>query len=423
MGCYEVSLGDTIGVGTPADVKRLLKHLFERVSPTVLAGHFHDTYGQALANVLTAYQMGLRTFDSSIAGLGGCPFAKGATGNLATEDVVYMFDRMGVPTGVDLEKLVDVGSWVSNELKRANGSRAGTALSKKQKTVSTLKNLATADSLKWTRGEGTNEYMTYRNGGNLKIVLARPRNGNSLTMPMMQDLISFLHRVAVDNSISRVIITGSGKFFCTGMDLSPAGTAAKPDPEASQKQFDMLTGLFETIDNLPQTTIALINGSCFGGGVGLAFVCDLRLAAASSQFTLSEVKLGLCPAVISRYIVREWGISLSRSAMLTGRPIGAPELVQLGVVQGMANVDDLDTLLYKQLTTLRHCAPRASTLCKELVRASWRYPGAESQSRAISAAYDEMMGPSAEAKYGLKQFRDGNRNVIWDAWTKTDAKL
>jgi hydroxymethylglutaryl-CoA lyase len=128
LGCYEVSLGDTIGVGNPASVERMLDAVAARVRMGSLAGHFHDTYGMGVANVFASYQMGVRVFDSSVAGLGGCPYAKGATGNVATEDVVWLLHGLGVRTGVDLEALVDCGAWISAELGRLSGSRVARAL-------------------------------------------------------------------------------------------------------------------------------------------------------------------------------------------------------------------------------------------------------------------------------------------------------
>ena len=107
LGCYEVSLGDTLGVGTPGKVKKMIEAVAKKLPIGRLAGLYHDTWGQALANIYASLELGVRTFDSSVAGLGGCPYAKGATGNVATEDVVYMLEGMGVKTGVDLDKLVD----------------------------------------------------------------------------------------------------------------------------------------------------------------------------------------------------------------------------------------------------------------------------------------------------------------------------
>ncbi len=128
MGCYEVSLGDTIGTGTPGSMQRLLSALLEEFPASGLAVHCHDTYGQALGNILVALQHGIATVDSSVAGLGGCPYARGATGNVATEDVVYMLHGMGIETGLDLERLVAAGNRISAVLDRPSGSRVARAL-------------------------------------------------------------------------------------------------------------------------------------------------------------------------------------------------------------------------------------------------------------------------------------------------------
>ena len=132
MGCYEISLGDTIGVGTPAKTKLMIDACSERVPVAKLAGHYHDTYGQALANTYASLELGLRTFDASVAGLGGCPYAKGASGNVATEDVVYMLHGLGMRTGIDLDALVGIGAWISQVLGRDYGSKAGKALAAKK---------------------------------------------------------------------------------------------------------------------------------------------------------------------------------------------------------------------------------------------------------------------------------------------------
>jgi hydroxymethylglutaryl-CoA lyase len=128
MGCYEVSLGETIGKGTPGEVQRLIATLVERIPREMLAVHFHDTYGQALANVFAALELGIATVDSSVAGLGGCPYAPGATGNVATEDVLYMLNGLGIHTGVDLALLVEAGRFISDNLGRPPASRANRAL-------------------------------------------------------------------------------------------------------------------------------------------------------------------------------------------------------------------------------------------------------------------------------------------------------
>jgi hydroxymethylglutaryl-CoA lyase len=133
MGCYEVSLGDTIGTGTPAKTKAMIEACAQRVPIERLAGHYHDTYGQALANTYASLELGVRSFDASVAGLGGCPYAKGASGNVATEDVVYMLQGLGIETGIDLNALVETGQWISAILKREYGSKAGKALAAKRK--------------------------------------------------------------------------------------------------------------------------------------------------------------------------------------------------------------------------------------------------------------------------------------------------
>lgn len=127
LGCYEVSLGDTIGVGTPKVIQRMLNAVQERVPAEKLAVHFHDTYGQALINILVALQNGISVIDSSVAGLGGCPYAKGASGNVASEDVIYMLHGMGIETGIDLNKMVQVGAKICNTLGKAPQSKVALA--------------------------------------------------------------------------------------------------------------------------------------------------------------------------------------------------------------------------------------------------------------------------------------------------------
>jgi hydroxymethylglutaryl-CoA lyase len=133
MGCYEVSLGDTIGTGTPGKTKAMIEACARRVPLQRLAGHYHDTYGQALANIYASLEMGVATFDASVAGLGGCPYAAGASGNVATEDVIYMLNGLGVRTGVDLDQLVEIGQWICGLLNRKPASKAALAISAKKK--------------------------------------------------------------------------------------------------------------------------------------------------------------------------------------------------------------------------------------------------------------------------------------------------
>jgi hydroxymethylglutaryl-CoA lyase len=132
IGVQHMGVADTIGVGTPVKVQRALEATLKHYSLDDISGHFHDTYGQALGNTLAALEMGVWRYDTSVAGLGGCPYAKGATGNVATEDVVYMLHGMGIETGIDLDKLVDAGHYISEFLQRKPNSRAATAILNKR---------------------------------------------------------------------------------------------------------------------------------------------------------------------------------------------------------------------------------------------------------------------------------------------------
>lgn len=128
MGCYEISLGDTIGVGTPLKAKKMLEAVTREIPVDKLAAHFHDTYGQALANLYAVVEEGIAVIDTSVAGLGGCPYAKGASGNVATEDVLYMLNGLGIHTGIDLDKLVATSHWITRQLGRNNGSKVALAI-------------------------------------------------------------------------------------------------------------------------------------------------------------------------------------------------------------------------------------------------------------------------------------------------------
>lgn len=272
MGCYEVSLGDTLGVGTAPQVRKLISYLRDRgIAPERLAGHFHDTYGQGLANIWEAYQCGIRTFDSSVAGLGGCPFAPGARGNVATEDLVYLFEHAGVHTGIDLAKLADVGAWISRKLGQDNHSRAGAALWAKTNKVHRK---ACSNRSDWVLLRKSDLVSIFRKGPNGKLLLDNPRKGNVLSTQMIHQLDDAFSLLEKDESITRIVITADGSFFCTGMDLKAVGTAG--DSPARAKVFQALTGLLGKIDDCSKTTIAAVNGPAFGGGVGLALACDCK---------------------------------------------------------------------------------------------------------------------------------------------------
>lgn len=128
LGCDEIDIADTIGVGTPRHVQAVMEAATKAFHPERIAGHFHDTYGQALSNILASLEIGISIFHSSVAGLGGCPYAKGATGNVASEDVLYLLHGLGIETGIDLDQVVDAGAFISEVLGRENASRVGRAL-------------------------------------------------------------------------------------------------------------------------------------------------------------------------------------------------------------------------------------------------------------------------------------------------------
>jgi hydroxymethylglutaryl-CoA lyase len=132
LGCDEIDVADTIGVGTPKRVREVMGAVTAVVDPTKVSGHFHDTYGQSLANILAALETGISIFHASVAGLGGCPYAKGATGNVATEDVLYLLHGLDIETGIDFDAVVDIGQWMSAQLKRKSSSRAGNAVAAKR---------------------------------------------------------------------------------------------------------------------------------------------------------------------------------------------------------------------------------------------------------------------------------------------------
>jgi len=424
MGCYEVGLGDTLGVGTPKDTQALLELLLKDIPSEKLAGHFHDTYGQAVANVIRAYDMGLRTFDSSVAGLGGCPYAKGAKGNLATEDIVYTFEKSGISTGIDLQKLVSVGEWISRQLGIPNGSRAGAALfAKAQSSSSSSSSTIPPSRRTWKTVQDTGEYTVSRAGNAVKVTLTRPRNGNALTGSMVDGLTSLFRSLARDPSIFHIVLAAEGKFFCTGMDLSGGTNTSEMSGEDSY--YSKVFNLFSAIDDAPQTTIAVIDGPCYAGGVGLGFVFDIRLASTRASWTLSEIKLGLSPAIISKYMIREWGISFLREAMLTGREVSSTELHRIGAVHGIADdTDKLHLLAEGYLDKLAQCAPQSTAACKELVRLAWTDAGGPKQDHFIEQTFGNMMAPGSEGKFGIEQFQKKIKGIDWGQfWASRNAKL
>ena len=424
MGCYEVGLGDTLGVGTPHDVDKLLRVLLSEIPVEKLAGHFHDTYGQAVANVVKSYDLGIRAFDSSVAGLGGCPYAKGAKGNLATEDIIYTFDRAGVSTGVDLAELVQVGDWISNTLGLPNGSRAGSALVAKSSPDNPTKaeKASPSQPIQWQLVKDEGDYRVSRSGNAVKITLTRPKNGNAMTTSMVDGITQQFKDLAKDPNVFHIVLDAEGKFFCTGMDLSSSGSSASSDMNEKADYYGKVVDLFTAIEQAPQTTIAAIDGPCFGGGVGISFVCDIRLLSSKARFTLSEIKLGLSPAIISKYLVREWGVSFLREAMLTGREVAGEELKNIGAVHNVSpSSEALTEVLDGYLQRLSNCAPRSAAVCKELIRLGYDDAGGEKLEGKIRTTFAAMMEPGSEGEFGLKQFRNKIRRVDWGKFWASKA--
>ena len=226
-------------------------------------------------------------------------------------------------------------------------------------------------------------------------------------MTLMQSLIQLFKRFSTDDSIFRIILTAEGKYFCTGMDLKGPGTA--------EERFDNLKELFNVIDNCPKTTIAAVNGPCLGGGVGLAFVCDIRLLTFNATFRLSEVRLGLCPATISKYIIREWGFAFARTAILTAREVSPLELAALQIIHKIVtDKAALELELDFLLDEMRQVAPQASALSKRLVTSAWVNAGGKDQDRVIQESFAQMMAVGSESTYALKEFRKGIREIDWE---------
>lgn len=262
----------------------------------------------------------------------------------------------------------------------------------------------------WAIVRSCPEFTVLQYGRTIKIVLTKSTRGNSLSLAMISQLTSMFKEMAADKSIFRIVLTGEGKYFCTGMDLR------EKRPEHTEDHFTALYDLFEAIDACPQTTIAAINGPTFGGGVGLAFVFDIRIAVSDATMCLSEVKLGLCPATISKFVVREWGIGLARMAMLSGKKIEPDVLQRIGAIHTVvSNQAALSSALDQWLQDLRYTEPRASALCKKLAIDGWRYAGGQGQFQTTREVFMAMMDENSKSHRGVEDFRKGIRGTDWDA--------
>ncbi|KAE8375543.1 beta-lactamase/transpeptidase-like protein [Aspergillus bertholletiae] len=398
MGCYEVSLGDTLGVGCPDKVRSLLAYLEEHdVSLDSLAGHFHDTYGQAVANTWEAYNCGLRVFDSSISGLGGCPYAPGAKGNVATEDLVYMFHNAGIDTGLDMLKLVETGLWISTRLSRENASRAGIALANTYGLVYPphhTEHAPTKSAASWSPVKTKGRLLTYRSGGNFKIVLNQPKRGNALTPKMIADLTDIVESCNKDPSLLNIIITATGGFFCMGVEIGKSMSFIAQSASRNPRVNHLAT-LLELIKCSPKTTVACVNGHAFGGGVDLVLACDVGISLRTATLTSTEARFNQAGGVGSK-----WKSAFIRNAVFSTRSVTAERLNSLGMVSEI--VEDqgqlqsgLDDLLMR-LDSSRPAKPRVAR------EPSWS---------SANAVWDTQAGPLDETFFKLMKLDIGKGDM------------
>jgi hydroxymethylglutaryl-CoA lyase len=212
-----------------------------------------------------------------------------------------------------------------------------------------------------------------------------------------------------------VILESEGKYFCTGMDLSGKTETAN---SGESSYYSKVVALYDALDHVPQTTIAVVDGPCYGGGVGLTFACDVRLVSSRARWTLSEVKIGVSPAVISKYLVREWGPSIAREGMISGREFAPEELHRVGAIHRISSEETpLPSLVDGYLDQLEKCAPRSAAINKELTRVAWDHPESETQASLIQKTFENMMVPGSEGEHGIGQFRKKAKTFKWsDFW-------
>jgi len=256
------------------------------------------------------------------------------------------------------------------------------------------------------------------------LTLNNVAKANSLSATLLSKLQDAIFAASNDDQVTSMVITGNGKYFCTGMDLSSGGQTLASDSVGNlyQQRYKTFQTLFDSIASCPKRTIAVVNGSAYGGGIGLVFACDIRIVVEDARFILSEAKRGLTPAVISRYIVREWGASFAREAMITARAVQPLELRSFGAVHHVVkDMEEGRVILAKVLENLRHCAPSASYQSKRLVNAISEQGLSESEV-LIKDVFVDMSKPSEEAAYGIKAFQSGKKQVDWVASLKASKK-
>lgn len=251
------------------------------------------------------------------------------------------------------------------------------------------------------------------------ITLNRPKKGNALTAAMNDHLLDILPKLANDPQVRVLVLTGAGKYFCTGMDLSAGGGL---DPELIKAGFQKGLQVFDTLYRFPKPVIARVNGPAFGGGVGLVFTTDIRVATNDSFFALTEVKRGIIPAIISQYIVPELGAQRTREYMLTGRKVSVAEATFLS--QKVDGEAALDRAVADYVTLLVDSAPGAMANIKRLVDAVSNGAQVDRPDKIreyVQEAYVDMMG-SDEAAFGIMAFMN-KKKPDWNEFLQDKAKL
>ncbi|KAM5347765.1 hypothetical protein ACJ41O_007589 [Fusarium nematophilum] len=278
----------------------------------------------------------------------------------------------------------------------------------------------------------SSQILERRDQSTLFITLNNPKKGNSLNVDLIVKLRQVFEDAAKDNTLIAIVLTGAGKYFCTGMDLSSSSSLLENVPQNADRsdtqaaRFQLLLDLFRAVEFCPKPVIGMINGPCYGGGTGLAFACDIRISVSSAFFVLSEVRRGLTPAIISPFIVREWGAPLAREAMIQARNVPAKELHGKGSVHYLVDtLGEGQERVREVLEQQRGCAPHAVGECKRMVRNALDSTTVEERDANIRELFLSMIKPNEEVAYGMKQFQAGNRNVDWAAWytQKASSKL
>lgn len=268
-----------------------------------------------------------------------------------------------------------------------------------------------------------------RKDGALYVTINNPKKGNSLNVELVTRFRQTIESASQDNTIMAIVLTGAGKYFCTGMDLSNSSNLVENMPDGGDRseiqavRFHMILDLFKAVEYCPKPIINLINGPCYGGGTGLAFAGDIRVSVSSAYFVIPEVRRGLTPAIISPFIVREWGPPLAREAMIQAREVGAKELHLKGslhyivdsLAQGQERVREI-------LKRQRHCAPHAVAETKRMVRNTLDTPRVAERDAEIKKLFLEFIRPNEEVAWGMKEFQRGNIKPDWATWAR-ESKL